>query len=129
AGLRREPTRCDVLRLSRPMLCLSRVSLFPERCSWLRKSARIVGGSGMSGSLVRRSIMMTAVVCAASALCAQVLSNAALPERNAEHPEDTPVLSSDSQIAVPGPLRSLERMAGISQKVEPEEVLPLVARN
>ena len=33
------------------------------------------------------------------------------------------------QIEIPGPLRSFLRMAGISQKVSPEEVLPLVARN
>ncbi len=30
---------------------------------------------------------------------------------------------------IPGPLRSFLRMAGISQKVRPEEVLPLLARN
>ncbi len=30
---------------------------------------------------------------------------------------------------IPGPLRSFLRMAGISQKIGPEEVLPLVARN
>ncbi|MFY9801903.1 MAG: hypothetical protein WAK78_15535 [Candidatus Acidiferrales bacterium] len=32
-------------------------------------------------------------------------------------------------VAIPGPLRSFLRMAGISQKVTPEEVLPLLARN
>src|SRR5437867_4465658 len=32
-------------------------------------------------------------------------------------------------VTVPGPLRSFMRMAGISQKVSPEEVLPLLARN
>src|SRR5690349_10729950 len=32
-------------------------------------------------------------------------------------------------IGIPGPLRSLERMAGISQKVSPDEVLPFLARN
>ena len=31
--------------------------------------------------------------------------------------------------AIPGPLRSFLRMAGISQKVSPDEVLPLLARN
>jgi hypothetical protein len=31
--------------------------------------------------------------------------------------------------AIPGPLRSFMRMAAISQKVSPEEVLPLLARN
>jgi hypothetical protein len=32
-------------------------------------------------------------------------------------------------VAIPGPLRSFLRMAGISQKVSPEEVMPLLARN
>lgn len=36
---------------------------------------------------------------------------------------------AELQIEIPGPLRSFLRMAGISQKVSPEEVLPLVARN
>jgi len=30
---------------------------------------------------------------------------------------------------IPGPLRSFLRMAGISQKIAPEEVLPLLGRN
>ena len=33
------------------------------------------------------------------------------------------------EATIPGPLRSLLRMAAISQKVTPEEVLPLLARN
>src|ERR1700676_4115880 len=37
--------------------------------------------------------------------------------------------SSSDEVAIPGPLRSFLRMAAISQKVSPEEVLPLVARN
>src|SRR6266481_2807900 len=32
-------------------------------------------------------------------------------------------------VAIPGPLRSFLRMAGISQKVTPDEVVPLLARN
>jgi hypothetical protein len=42
---------------------------------------------------------------------------------------DRPTAVSESQIDIPGPLRSFLRMAGISQKVSPEEILPLVARN
>jgi hypothetical protein len=38
-------------------------------------------------------------------------------------------ISSPSQVVIPGPLRSFLRMAGISQKVSPDEVLPLFARN
>jgi hypothetical protein len=84
----------------------------------------------MSGSLVRRSFLMAAVSAVfASALHAQVPSNAAFPEKQGERPRETQSISMDSQVTVPGPLRSLERMAGISQKVEMDEVLPLLARN
>ncbi len=41
---------------------------------------------------------------------------------------DEPVAIS-SQYLIPGPLRSFLRMAGISQKIAPEEVLPLLSRN
>jgi hypothetical protein len=37
--------------------------------------------------------------------------------------------SSDATIQIPGPLRSFMRMAGISQKAAPDEVIPLLARN
>ena len=37
--------------------------------------------------------------------------------------------SSAEEVAIPGPLRSFLRMAAISQKISPEEVLPLLARN
>ena len=37
--------------------------------------------------------------------------------------------SASGEIVIPGPLRSFLRMAGISQKVSAEEVLPLLTRN
>lgn len=37
--------------------------------------------------------------------------------------------SAQSQFVIPGPQRSFLRMAGISQKITPEEVLPLLGRN
>lgn len=37
--------------------------------------------------------------------------------------------ASDAGVIIPGPLRSFLRMAGISQKISPEEVVPLLARN
>ena len=44
--------------------------------------------------------------------------------------EDAKLGSPESaNVAIPGPLRSFLRMAGISQKVSPEEVIPLLARN
>jgi len=43
-------------------------------------------------------------------------------------PEDATSPAS-SEFTIPGPLRSFLRMAGISQKVTPEEVLSLLSRN
>jgi hypothetical protein len=40
-----------------------------------------------------------------------------------------PVAASTAIVTIPGPLRSFLRMAGISQKISAEEVLPLLARN
>ena len=37
--------------------------------------------------------------------------------------------STSSQFVIPGPQRSFLRMAGISQKISPDEVLPLLSRN
>jgi len=42
---------------------------------------------------------------------------------------DETMPAASSQFVIPGPLRSFLRMAGISQKVTPEEVLPLLGRN
>ncbi|HEX6803584.1 MAG TPA: hypothetical protein VF133_07880 [Terriglobales bacterium] len=39
------------------------------------------------------------------------------------------VSAAREQVTIPGPLRSFLRMAGISQKVSSEEVMPLLARN
>src|SRR6202043_2771418 len=36
---------------------------------------------------------------------------------------------AEASIVIPGPLRSFLRMAGISQKISPEEVVPLLAHN
>jgi len=40
-----------------------------------------------------------------------------------------PPTEATSVIVIPGPLRSFLRMAGISQKISPEEVVPLLAHN
>jgi hypothetical protein len=52
----------------------------------------------------------------------------AVPPSPPQQPNGT--LSADSEeVTIPGPLRSFLRMAAISQKVAPDEVLPLLARN
>src|SRR5579863_7421598 len=48
------------------------------------------------------------------------------PSRS-EEPDAKP--SEAASVVIPGPLRSFMRMAGISQKVTPDEVLPLLAHN
>jgi hypothetical protein len=59
---------------------------------------------------------------------AQSQAGVAPPEQVAENSlEKQP--GSQQEIAIPGPLRSFLRMAGISQKVSTDEVLPLLARN
>lgn len=40
-----------------------------------------------------------------------------------------PPIPSSSEFMIPGPQRSFLRMAGISQKISPQEVLPLLSRN
>ena len=37
--------------------------------------------------------------------------------------------STAETVVIPGPLRSFLRMAGISQQISPEEVMPMLARN
>jgi hypothetical protein len=55
------------------------------------------------------------------------MSNSSGSDVSALSSDPTP--ASESRIEIPGPLRSFLRMAGVSQKVSPEETLPLVARN
>jgi hypothetical protein len=62
-----------------------------------------------------------ACLCAYSGNLAQAASSSAADQAAASQPVETAV--------IPGPLRSFERMAAISQKVSAEDVLPLLARN
>src|SRR5271165_5892033 len=41
----------------------------------------------------------------------------------------TSASSPSETVVIPGPLRSFLRMAGVSQKIVPEDVLPLLSRN
>ena len=67
----------------------------------------------------------------AMSLCA--CSYFAPSARGADPPDasqEVSVQSPDSvTLSIPGPLRSFLRMAGMSQKISPEEVAPLLARN
>ena len=77
-----------------------------------------------------RSICITGLVCLAicypSCLCSQASSQATTAPADPNANEQQ--VPTDS-IVIPGPLRSFLRMAGISQEVAPEDVLPMLARN
>ncbi len=54
----------------------------------------------------------------------------ALGANSSDSSQEVSAQSADSvTLSIPGPLRSFLRMAGISQKISPEEVAPLLARN
>jgi hypothetical protein len=78
----------------------------------------------VAGAFVGLSICVC--IYPAGAACAAALSDrpdAVPPEAGA------PALAPMERVAIPGPLRSFLRMAGISQEAPADEVLPLLARN
>ena len=52
-----------------------------------------------------------------------------LSDASVSSPPEDRTGSASSQFVIPGPLRSFLRMAGMSQKITAEEVLPLLSRN
>src|ERR1700751_2635559 len=90
--------------------------------------------SGSMRDLTVKSPLCVSVLLAFSLLSSHLFASSGkqpLPAdggASASSPADTtPAISAQFQI--PGPLRSFLRMAGISQKITPEEVLPLLSRN
>src|ERR1700690_1171704 len=78
-------------------------------------------------------VLPSAILCAC--LCFVVPACSAAPRSPSNAPGaarlsavDAPASSPSHETTVRGPLRSLLRMAGISQQAAPEEVLPLLAR-
>jgi len=64
--------------------------------------------------------------------CAQVSAPPAQTDSSAVvvgQPSEVGISASTASVTIPGSLRSFLRMAGISQKAAPAEVLPLLARN
>lgn len=58
----------------------------------------------------------------------QAASRSTLLDTDASDPR-TPAAPPENSVVIPGPLQSLQRMAGISQKISPADMLPLLARN
>ncbi len=86
-----------------------------------------------SSCLLLRASLSVFLFFSVSVFCAGLESSSSPPSdtptsaKIPDAPQPGPV--AGASVAIPGPLRSFLRMAGISQKVSPEEVLPLLARN
>jgi hypothetical protein len=73
------------------------------------------------------AVLVAGMLCHSLSVCAQS-GSPVHPSPKAAHtaPRNT---YSDNTVVIPGPLRSFLRMAGISQQISAEDVLPLLARN
>jgi hypothetical protein len=73
--------------------------------------------------------ILVSLLCAATAVVrgqgSANSSSSPVPAAQSKRPDP----SLQDQVVIPGPLRSFLRMAGISQMISPEAVLPAVARN
>jgi len=92
--------------------------------------ARTLLLTDLPAKLSTKSFFRLAVILAAAVSVGSCFAPAARGSTASGSSEDAKVGSPESEnVAIPGPLRSFLRMAGISQKVSPEEVMPLLARN
>jgi hypothetical protein len=82
--------------------------------------------SPLCASVLITLTLLTCDLCASSG--SPLLASSEHSDASSSASEDR-VLSPSSQFVIPGPLRSFLRMAGISQKITAEEVLPLLSRN
>ena len=69
-----------------------------------------------------KSLRRLRTLLVASLLCTFCFASSSLADEPAPQ-------RPDATIIIPGPMRSFLRMAGISQKISPEEVVPLLAHN
>src|SRR5207253_5599561 len=86
----------------------------------------------MKSPLFLRIFLVALSLCASSPFFAHARSAtpAGSSPSDAQDAQTEVVMTGSSfEVVIPGPLRSFLRMAGISQKVSSEELLPLLARN
>ena len=78
-----------------------------------------------------RSLAVLAAVCASLVPSSRLAAAPTQPASGVagEVPNTKPSAEAPDIVIIPGPLRSFLRMAGISQEVTPDEVLPMLARN
>jgi hypothetical protein len=85
----------------------------------------------MRSAIFIRGFLLTLLLlsCNLSGAARTHAAGAAPARPRAAQPPPAPSEVLPTAITIPGPLRSFLRMAAISQKVPPDEVLPLLARN
>jgi hypothetical protein len=77
-----------------------------------------------------KSPLCLSLLLATSLVNSTLFARGGAPHRVAAVPSsEDAATSAQSQFVIPGPQRSFLRMAGISQKITPQEVLPLLGRN
>src|SRR5260221_14730299 len=84
------------------------------------------------GPAVKPLLLLKSSLCVGICLFVSVFTSAANPSSDNPTPSaqvPAPAPATRATVTIPGPLRSFLRMAGISQKISPEEVLPLLSRN
>lgn len=79
----------------------------------------------MKSPLRLSALLLTLSVCSGLLAVAHGQDSTPSPSASIDQKSD----AAANTLAIPGPLRSFMRMAGISQKVSSEEVVPLLARN
>lgn len=82
----------------------------------------------MKRPLVAFAHLAVGLLCVASCCYARAERPQPVPP-TAQAPTETNSNPDTEMVEIPGPLRSFLRMAGISQEVQPVDVLPLLARN
>ena len=79
----------------------------------------------------RRSLLLAITLFLSVSPVSRGQTNASLSSESRQDNQTTQLPDSGptSEISIPGPLRSLLRMAGVSQKISTDETMPLIARN
>jgi hypothetical protein len=75
------------------------------------------------------AIFLSAFFCLCACSSGNAVSGASPSDQPKTASAKPPSSAAADTVMIPGPLRSFMRMAAISQKVAPEDVLPLLARN
>ncbi|HWE48441.1 MAG TPA: hypothetical protein VG273_01545 [Bryobacteraceae bacterium] len=104
----------------------------PEAAAVYRRSAaasKLAGHTEDAAAATRRAFLLDLIVGNREAAKSDLAEFRALGGTGLQLPESQAGTQKRETITIPGPLRSFARMAAISQDLEPDELLPALARN